>query len=510
MKINQFISRIKNGGMHLPVFQRGYIWPPTTAATLMDSLYREYPVGVITTWETNSGQMIVDGQQRIGSIYACCTDEVPETYRDEEKQPRTGLHFNVATEEFKFPSRLDLRDHKWVSVSHIMNNSVDWRQQVRQSNAHSVNLEDEYAERIARVRNISNREVLMDDVRSDFTADEVVGIFFRLNTLGKTVKRGELDMARMCITWQPAKAKIRAEDQKWQDTPLSRAMNENAIIRTMTAVHTGGYPRNGLATATSADLEASFNETANANAVMAKSLIERLAIHDKRAIPTVATFAAIARYLSRNGGQFPTAAEEAKAIAYHLTATGWGVYHGSTETQIDSDVKCADGADPWLALYNSARSKVGEPNAEPVRFEINRRGGRFFAIVHVLQKQPNVHDWLTGHPIREYQPEQLQQHHIFPRAHLLARKTEHSDLEAVGNIVLITGETNRKLEDRPPEDYLAEIDQDGGNTLNAHCIPRDRELWKIKNYEQFLLARRKLMAEATNRLMANLRAGRFS
>ena len=313
-------------------------------------------------------------------------------------------------------------------------------------------------------------------------------------------------MARMCITWQPAKAKIRAEDQKWQDTPLSRAMNENAIIRTMTAVHTGGYPRNGLATATSADLEASFNETANANAVMAKSLIERLAIHDKRAIPTVATFAAIARYLSRNGGQFPTAAEEAKAIAYHLTATGWGVYHGSTETQIDSDVKCADGADPWLALYNSARSKVGEPNAEPVRFEINRRGGRFFAIVHVLQKQPNVHDWLTGHPIREYQPEQLQQHHIFPRAHLLARKTEHSDLEAVGNIV----RRNEPQARRPPEDYLAEIDQDGGNTLNAHCIPRDRELWKIKNYEQFLLARRKLMAEATNRLMANLRAGRFS
>ena len=166
----------------------------------MDSLYREYPVGVITTWETNSGQMIVDGQQRIGSIYACCTDEVPETYRDEEKQPRTGLHFNVATEEFKFPSRLDLRDHKWVSVSHIMNNSVDWRQQVRQSNAHSVNLEDEYAERIARVRNINNREVLMDDVRSDFTADEVVGIFFRLNTLGKTVKRYGQDVHHLATS----------------------------------------------------------------------------------------------------------------------------------------------------------------------------------------------------------------------------------------------------------------------------------------------------------------------
>ena len=83
-------------------------------------------------------------------------------------------------------------------------------------------------------------------------------------------------------------------------------------------------------------------------------------------------------------------------------------------------------------------------------------------------------------------------------------------METVANIVLITGETNRKLEDHPPDDYLVEIDKDGGDTLNAHCIPRDRELWKIENYEQFLVARRKLMAEATNRLMTNLRAGRLS
>ena len=510
MKIHQFISRIKNRGMHLPTFQRGYVWQPAAAANLMDSLYREYPVGVITTWETENGQLIVDGQQRIGSIYACCADEVPETYRDEEKQPRTGLHFNVATEEFKFPSQRDLRDPLWVSVSQIINNSADWRQKVRQNASHSEDLEDRYAERITRVRNINNREILTDDVNSDLTPDEVVGVFVRLNRQGKTVKRAELDMAMICIAWQSAKASIRAEKQKWQNTPLGRAMTEDAIIRTMTAIHTGGYPKDGLAKAKSSELEKAFTLTAEANAVLAQSLMERLAITDRRAIPTIATFAAISRYLAQNGGRFPTIAEEAKALAYHLTATGWGVYHGSTETQIDSDVKCSDESDPWLALYNSARSKVGEPNAEPVRFQMNRRGGRFFTIVHVLQKQPNVCDFLTGRPIREYQPEELEQHHIFPRVHLQARRTKRDDLEAIANIALITGQSNQKLKDRPPEDYLTEIDEDGGAMLNAHCIPRDRELWKIQNYERFLERRRELMAKAANRLMKNLRSGSFS
>ena len=476
----------------------------------MDSLYREYPVGVITTWETENGQLIVDGQQRIGSIYACCTDEVPETYRDEKKQPRTGLHFNVATEEFKFPSQRDLRDLLWVSVSQIINNTADWRQKVRQNASHSEDLEDRFAERITRVRNITNREILTDDVNSDLTPDEVVGVFVRLNRQGKTVKRAELDMAMICIAWQSAKASIRAEKQKWQNTPLGRAMTEDAIIRTMTAIHTGGYPRDGLAKAKSSQLEKAFALTAEANAVLAKSLMERLAITDRRAIPTTATFPAISRYLAQKGGRFPTVAEEAKALAYHLTATGWGVYHGSTETQIDSDVKCSDQSDPWLALYNSARSKVGEPNAEPVRFQMNRRGGRFFAIVHALQKQPNVCDFLTGRPIREYQPEELEQHHIFPRVHLQTRQTKRDDLEAIANIALITGQSNLKLQDRPPEDYLTEIDEDGGAMLNAHCIPRDRELWKIENYERFLERRRELMANAANRLMKNLRSGSFS
>ena len=89
-------------------------------------------------------------------------------------------------------------------------------------------------------------------------------------------------------------------------------MTEDAIIRAMTAIHTGGYPKDGLAKAKSAELEKAFTLTVEANAVLAKSLMERLAITDKRAIPTIATFPAISRYLAQNGGRFPTIAEEAK------------------------------------------------------------------------------------------------------------------------------------------------------------------------------------------------------
>ena len=92
MRIERLITMIKRGSIHLPNFQRGYIWKPTDIVELMNSLYHEYPVGMVTTWEAvdEEGQLIVDGQQRLSSLYACYTDEVPEIQRDADKKPRTG------------------------------------------------------------------------------------------------------------------------------------------------------------------------------------------------------------------------------------------------------------------------------------------------------------------------------------------------------------------------------------------------------------------------------------
>ena len=512
MKIEQLVGKIKKGSIHLPNFQRGYIWKPADVVSLMNSLYREYPVGLVTTWDPveDEGELIVDGQQRMSSIYACYTDEIPKIHEQAEKKPRLGLYFNVSTEEFKFATQRDRQDHMWLRVSEILNSTGNWRGQIRQSKTYDENLDDEYAERVSKVRQIKNQDIPIQDVKPELTADDIVEIFVRINKQGKTVKRGELEMARLCIAWPEARQEIRKERQKWATTPLTRAMNEDAIIRTMTAVHTGRYPKSGLQGAKAKELEEAFKLTAAANASMAQALTNRLSIHDARALLTIATFPAIARFLKKTDGKFATESDEAKAIAYHLTAACWGVYHGSTDSQIDQDVQAADSADPWDALYNSIRSKVGEPVAEAIRFRFNRRGGRFFPMVQVLQMQPQVRDFLTLRPVREYSHEELDQHHIFPRHILETHGVQRADADTMANIALIAKRSNIDLGDKPPEVYLKEIDQKDSKMLNEHCIPRDPDLWKVEKYDKFLQRRSELLAQATNTLMQKLREGRFN
>jgi uncharacterized protein with ParB-like and HNH nuclease domain len=69
------------------MIQRPFVWPNAKVRDLFDSMYRGFPVGYLLFWENGSGdgakqigvddkqhtvpsRLIVDGQQRLTSLYA--------------------------------------------------------------------------------------------------------------------------------------------------------------------------------------------------------------------------------------------------------------------------------------------------------------------------------------------------------------------------------------------------------------------------------------------------------
>lgn len=84
--------QIEQGELKVPQFQRDFVWSIDASAKLMDSIVKGYPIGAFTFWKTkdrlrsvkNIGGLtlpdspandfvnyVLDGQQRITSIYAC-------------------------------------------------------------------------------------------------------------------------------------------------------------------------------------------------------------------------------------------------------------------------------------------------------------------------------------------------------------------------------------------------------------------------------------------------------
>ena len=90
-KYSDLISEINNGIIKIPKFQREFVWSIDKTAQLLDSILKGYPIGTFILWQTderineikNIGhleipstpegtkvQYVLDGQQRITSLYA--------------------------------------------------------------------------------------------------------------------------------------------------------------------------------------------------------------------------------------------------------------------------------------------------------------------------------------------------------------------------------------------------------------------------------------------------------
>ena len=100
LTIRKLIERILSGDIRIPAFQRDYVWEHDQVAFLIDSIYKGFPIGTIFLWKTENrlsfekklGQFtlpeptrdypvnyVLDGQQRITSIFTVFQNELTET-----------------------------------------------------------------------------------------------------------------------------------------------------------------------------------------------------------------------------------------------------------------------------------------------------------------------------------------------------------------------------------------------------------------------------------------------
>jgi hypothetical protein len=84
--LKKLVEDISMGEIGLPDIQRPFVWPMTKVRDLFDSMYRGFPIGYLLFWENGYSDthrpigtehkqkvarlLIVDGQQRLTSLYA--------------------------------------------------------------------------------------------------------------------------------------------------------------------------------------------------------------------------------------------------------------------------------------------------------------------------------------------------------------------------------------------------------------------------------------------------------
>ena len=128
----------------------------------------------------------------------------------------------------------------------------------------------------------------------------------------------------------------------------------------------------------------------------------------------------------------------------------------------------------------------------------------------MLTRVGEARDWGTGIGLKANmhgKMSRLEVHHIFPKAQLYKRDFRKSEVNALANYCFLTKDTNLDILDTLPEIYFPRIEEAHPGALASQWIPMDPELWKIKNYREFMEARKALLAAELNKRLEDLLHG---
>ena len=526
MKISFLLDSIDDGTVVLPEFQRGYVWTRDQVKRLFQSLYKRFPVGGLLIWNTRADvtalrgsntapavnvKLLLDGQQRVTSLYGVLRGRPPEFFENPERTKAfTGLYFNLEDETFEFYRQTKMSgDPMWISVTDLMMQGPE-EITTKLSDVADMHATDlvRYINRAQRLFSVRDIEFHDENISGeDKTVDVVVDIFNRVNSGGTKLSKGDLALARLCALRPAARDELRATVDRWGEAGFNFTIDW--FLRCVNVVATGEARFEAMRDLSAEDFGLAMKQSEQAVDFVLNLVSTRLGLDHDRVLLGRYGIPAMVRFVVEPGGSVSDTATQNRLFSWYIQQAMWGRYSNSTESTMDHDLAVLEesGLDGLIADLEVTR---GTLRVRPEDFDTHTIGSRFYPILYMLTRVNDALDFGTGLPLSQHllgKGSNLEVHHVFPKALLYDLGYLRPQVNAVANFAFLTSDSNKKLGRRPPSEYFAEAASAHPGVLASQWIPDDGALWATDNYLDFLEARRQLLATAANSLLDALNGG---
>lgn len=558
------------GDIGLPDIQRPFVWSNAKVRDLFDSMYRGFPVGYFLFWENAQAngakqigvggkqhavpsRLIVDGQQRLTSLYAVFRGK--KVLDDDYRERLIEISFRPRDGRFEVADAATRRDPEWIpNISDLWSSGKSSYQMVKgflNSLQEKITLSDEEEEHISH-----NLDRLFDLQKYPFTAleitstvdeEQVADIFVRINSEGVKLNQADFILTLLSVFWDKGRADLENFCRLSRQPPTANASaspfnhfiepDPDQLLRVSVAL---GFERGrlksvyqvlrgkdldtGVFSVERRDAQFKILQETQANVLnmthwhqFLSALIGAGFRSGEMISSQNALLYAYAFYLI---GRLKYKAPEhklQKAIGrWFFFASLTGRYTSSPETVMDGDLnrlKNLSGGDAFLSILNNLMENELTNDfwttTLPAALESSSaRNPELFAFVAaqnrlgapVLFSHKKISDLID--PALKTKKKSLERHHLFPRAWL--EKGGETDLKIINqmaNYALLEWPENIAISDDPPSKYVNEIrarfEQPEWKRMNEmHALP---DGWETMSYESFLHARRGLMASVIRR-----------
>jgi len=329
-----------------------------------------------------------------------------------------------------------------------------------------------------------------------------------VNSGGTKLSKGDLALAKICADWPEARDTMKQALKGWAGSGYH--FNLDWLLRSVNTVLTGEAKFSFLHDKSPEDVQDGLKRATKRIDSCLNLIGGRLGLDHDEVLFGRFGVPVMVRYLDQRDGALDAETRD-KLLFWFVQAGMWGRFSGSTESYIDQDLAALEGdGDALEKLLEQLRLWHGGLRTEPGHFAGWSLGARFYPVLYLLTRMGDAKDWGTGLSLKSSllgKMNRLEVHHIFPKAQLYKLKYKRPEVNALANFCFQTKETNLEISDRLPEEYFPIFEKRHSGGLASQWIPSDPELWKMKNYRDFLEARRELLAAETNKRMEELLHG---
>jgi hypothetical protein len=503
VKLGDLVQDYRTGRIVIPEFQRDYVWAPNKAPTLLDSLYKSYPVASLLLWRNADyerarrrtpkparevSNWLIDGQQRLMTISR-------SMYGDDE---RIEVVFNAETDEFKLINARLANDPAWVRVSLLFDDD-SWRDIRGELPTGPRGRRTEAA--YDRVRAIMDYEIpVVTMINHPF--DDAVEAFTRINKLGVKLKKQDIENAKTAAQHSGFISEDVVPYMEKLDATGLRRLSVMHLFRVCESVaRPDGRTRTPLHELKNTEVKAAWRVTEKA-ALEARRIIQsELGLVNMDIIWSGALLVPLIAMLAKKRSARDS--NPRAMIGWLALAALHHRYSKGANTALDQDVRACRAEDPIGALLGNLRQYHREAllsTPEDFKAALNDRNG--LLATYIACRHRAMKDLFTGQTI--ILQESIDRHHILPRRQFPeAERAKTAD--QIANISFITSEVNSSINQMSPEVYLKDIRPD---ILASQCIPEDSTLWYIDKSSAFFRARMALLSEAFNDFVRECLPGR--
>ena len=564
--VYNLIYEIDNGNIGLPDLQRPFVWQRTRVRDLFDSLYKGFPAGHFLFWKTprpvkssaigskttvqENMNMIVDGQQRLTSLYAVMTGKPIINSKDEEEKIR--IAFNPLKEEFSVANALTDGNPEFISnISDIWTSGKgsfsftnDFLKALDKHHTLTQDEKDTIGNNIQKLENIKNYQFNVLMLSGDLDVDTIAEIFQRINTSGITLNSADFILTLMSVHWEEGRHQIEDFSRKAKILPSGDTKSPyNALFSPspdqLLRVSIGfGLKRGSLRNAYH-DLRGRDPQTRRVLDDLRKARFDDLKEAQAKVLNLsnwheyincikAAGFISSSMITSNNNFlygyliyligkyEFDVGHQTLRGIIsrWFFMSTLTGRYANGPETAIEADLRKLKQPEKTAEVFaNVLDTLIGSQFTGdywtislPEKLNSSNKHSPYLFTYHAALNLLGATALFSNIPIKDHLYDSsacpprspIERHHLFPKAYLKKLGYRGSDkLDQIANFAFIEWPDNAAISNQAPSDYFPDMfaqlsAQEQANASKWHGLPED---WVEMDYLDFIKERRKLIAD---------------